>query len=210
MGNAARNSYRTAAGLMEAGRVKEAAEALEGAVQAHGDDWTLWQLLGNARDELGRPEAALEAYTKALACPEVWEGPVRQNRAVVLERLDRHEEALSEAQLALADADREPFEAEALCVAIQCLVELGRPDDAVELARDMLDRCAQADAPRCGALHAELAWALWQARDDRDAALAELRAASRCDASNPRIAELLEEVGGARPSWYPGPPGSGN
>ncbi|MFW6050662.1 MAG: tetratricopeptide repeat protein [Myxococcota bacterium] len=190
--------------LLEEGQARAAAELLDAEVEAHPRDWTAWQLLGNARDELGDPEGALRAYERALTCPDAWEAPVHQNRAVVLERMDRHEEALHAAERALADPDREPFEAEALNVAVTCLVELGRPDDAVELARVMLDRCGdRPGGPRAGALHAELAWALWMARGDRDAALAELRAASRLDAQNPRIAELIEEMGGDRPSWLP-------
>ncbi|MFW5924662.1 MAG: tetratricopeptide repeat protein [Myxococcota bacterium] len=198
-------AYQRALQLMEGGEVAEAASVLQAAVAERPGDWTLWQLLGNARDELEAPERALDAYARALACPDVWEAPVHQNRAVVLERLDRHDQALSEAERALADPDREPFEAEALNVAVTCLVELGRPDDAVELARAMLDRC-EGNAPkaRLAALHAELAWALWLAHDDRDAALAELRAAGRLAPQNPRIHELLAELGGHRPSWLPG------
>lgn len=205
MARTAEQAYGTASGLIEAGDVAQAATFLEEALQEHADDWTLWQLLGNARDELEQPKLALEAYDRALSCPEVWEAPVRHNRAVALEHLGRVHEALSEVELALADPDREPFEAEAVSVAVTCLVELERPDDAVELVRQMLERCGESpeDAVRCGALHTELAWALWLARGDRDAALAELRAASRFDASNPRIAELLSELGGATPSWYP-------
>lgn len=199
-----RNPYRKALQLMEGGELGEAASLLQSAVAERPEDWTLWQLLGNARDELDAPERALDAYARALRCPDVWEAPVRQNRAVVLERLDRHDEALSEAERALADPDREPFEAEALNVAITCLVELGRPDDAVDLARAMLNRCGgNAPEARLGALHAELAWALWLAHDDRDAALAELRAAGRLAPQNPRIHELLAELGGQRPSWLP-------
>lgn len=204
MWKTAKGAYRLALRSMENGEVGAAAELLAQAVEKFPDDWTLWQLLGNARDDLDDEEGALAAYERALRCPEVWEAPVLQNRAVVLERLDRHAEALSDAERALADEDREPFEAEAVNVAVTCLLELGRGDGAVELVRAMIDRCGTGCAKaRLGALHAELAWALWLGHDDRDAALAELRAASKLDPHNPRIHELLAEVGGERPSWLP-------
>jgi tetratricopeptide (TPR) repeat protein len=204
----AQQSLDEAGRLMEAGRAAQAAAVLEGALAQAPKEWTLWQLLGNAYDELGRHEDALGAYERALDCPDVWEAHVRLNRAVVLERIDRHAEGLSDAEQALADADREPFEAEAVNVAVTCLIALERPDDAVEMARTMLERCPlDAEPARHAALHAELAWAVYVAHDDRDAALAELRQASRMDPSLSRITELLHEMGAQRPaSWMPPPP----
>jgi tetratricopeptide (TPR) repeat protein len=190
--------------LMGAGEAEGAVGLLERALKDAPRDWALWQLLGNAYDEAGRPEEALRAYDRSMGCPDAWEAPVRHNRAVVLEKLDRHAEALSETERVLADPDREPFEAEAVNVAVTCLIALDRPQDALELARTMLDRCpADADPPRLAALRAELAWALYEVHEDRDAALAELRQASRMDPTNDRIMELVEEMGAGRPSWLP-------
>jgi tetratricopeptide (TPR) repeat protein len=192
---------------LESAQPDRAAALLEEALREAPQAWALWQLLGNAYDELERQDEALRAYARAMTCPDAWEGPIRVNRAVVLERLDRHTEALTEVEQALADPDREPFEAEAINVAVTCLVALDRADDALDLARTMLERCPEdADAPRRAALHAELAWALFEAHDDRDAALAELRQASRLHPNNTRIVELVHEMGGQRPSWMPRQP----
>jgi tetratricopeptide (TPR) repeat protein len=98
--------------------------------------WLLWQLLGNYRSDLGRYDAAHDAYARALECPGVEPSSVHLNRAAALAREDRAEEAFE----ALAQVTDPALELRRESLRVGFLVDADRYPEAVKAARKTLDR----------------------------------------------------------------------
>lgn len=76
------------------GDIEAAVAALEQGVEQAPQVWLNWQLLGNYRSNLGRYAEAADAYSKGLCCPDAWEGSLRLNQAVLVNRTGRPTEAI--------------------------------------------------------------------------------------------------------------------
>lgn len=86
--------------LYHLGRYEEAEAALSKAIAEHGHCATLFNLRAAVRRRLGKPEAALQDFTRVVQnSPKVPFGYI--GRAKVLESLGRHDEAIADATVAL-------------------------------------------------------------------------------------------------------------
>lgn len=164
-----------------------AASLLEEAVSHVPSSWPLWDLLGIVRSDLGRFEAAMEAFDRALGCEGCDSASVRFNRAVARHRKGDPGGAWDDLEPILALSTPPPFAEDALGLAAACLADLGRPDDGLGLVRAAYDACAPND-PRRVRLEAELAVALDRAGDD-EAGAAFARAAE-AGAATPALLAL--------------------
>ena len=87
--------YLTSLGttLQQQGRLEEALQVLDKAVQLGPDDAKGWISLGRILEDLNRPDDALLSFQQALRLnPSDWETAIRC--AILLQRLERSEEAL--------------------------------------------------------------------------------------------------------------------
>jgi tetratricopeptide (TPR) repeat protein len=98
--------------LRKSGRIPEARERAEAAVQALPGDATLRSALGALLDLSGEPEAALRELDAALSLDPAHE-PARVSRAVVLARLGRGDEAAAALRAFLRERLRSPEAARA-------------------------------------------------------------------------------------------------
>lgn len=180
--------------LRAAGRLEDAAGVLEGAVERVPADGRLWQLLGNLRSDLGRPDEALAAFGRALEGEGVSATAVRFNRAVANRRAERFGDALADLEpiLALPSPPGE-LAASALSLALECLAHIGRADDAREMVESALARCAEED-PRRPALHAEHSLALQRGRAPRAEVEAAFARAVDGGATSPALFALAREL----------------
>jgi tetratricopeptide (TPR) repeat protein len=126
----------------------------------------------NLRSDVGRFADAIAALDRAGGFEDASQTTVRFNRAIARHRM-------GEPGLALADLDpilalpKPPAVAEdALALAAECLAEIGRAHDGLEMVRAALRACSPEDL-RHGRLEAELALAL----DRADAPVHEVREA---------------------------------
>jgi tetratricopeptide (TPR) repeat protein len=116
------------------GDLEQAVRVLERGLELVPDAWPNWQLLGNYRSDLGQHEQAATAYARALECPDAWQASIRLNQAILLSRMERHEQALE----VLARADDPELGSELADARVHALVRLGRAREAAELAQSVL------------------------------------------------------------------------
>jgi tetratricopeptide (TPR) repeat protein len=144
------------------GNLEEAVRNLEEGVKLAGGPWLNWQLLGNYRSDLGRYDAAADAFEHALRCPGVWEASVQVNQAILQNRLQNYEGALTLVRT-LTDPDlRYP----AAMIEVGALAGLGRLEEAEALAARALheaddtlddDHASNSIAPYLAAIAVDLA-----------------------------------------------------
>lgn len=116
--------------LARAGRLAEAAAALERLLATAPKDAAAWAMLGQLRLDLGRSAEALAAFDEAVALQSE-RAENHLNRGVALGRLERHAEALDDYDKALA---LRPDLAVAHANRAQALNELSRHEEAAEAA----------------------------------------------------------------------------
>jgi tetratricopeptide (TPR) repeat protein len=179
-----------------AGNLEQAVQVLERGLALAPDAWPNWQLLGNYQSDLGRYEEAAEAYARALACPDAWQSSILLNQAILLSRLDRHEEALG----VLAQADDPELGAELADAKVYALVRLGRAHEAAELAQGILcdPDLDGIDPALIARVIGNLARARWQLgaseQEVRELALEALE----MERNDPGTLELLRELAALR------------
>lgn len=176
----------------------EAIRVLRNGTEQAPDVWMLWQLLGNCLSDDGRFDEALAAYDTGLALPDPDRVSLQSNRATVLWRCDRLDEANETAAQTLDDpafADAEPeLRAHVHGVCIGLLTDLGRHQEAIAHFDSLPDAEEWVEDPAGVAwLEAKYAIALWRAGrgEDADEALAR---AIRCDKTNSDAQWLKREM----------------
>lgn len=112
----------------EKGSRESAIALLERALSVNPENHKAWFTLGLARQDLGRFEAAADAFRKVLALPGGERIAAQLDLGVCLYNLGRPAEALRELESALAETPGPPGALELL---IRLLEEAGRGDDAV-------------------------------------------------------------------------------
>ncbi|NOT30171.1 MAG: tetratricopeptide repeat protein [Planctomycetes bacterium] len=126
--SAAYADYMAGRKLFEEKGSREAASALlERAVGVNPENHKAWFTLGLARQDLGRFDAAADAFQRVLALPGGERIPAQLDLGVCLYNLGRPAEALRELESALAETPGPPGALELL---IRLLDEAGRADDA--------------------------------------------------------------------------------
>lgn len=131
------SSYEIAASAYAGkGEVQHAVQILERGVQADPDNWINWELLGSYRSESGDYEGADRAYLKGMQCPGAWMDSITYNRAVARARSGDPRKAME----LLDDVVDPDLDEPAAMVRIGLLVELGRPEDALDVVNSCLDR----------------------------------------------------------------------
>jgi len=125
------------------GETAKAIEVLERGLEVAADAWPNWQLLGNLRSDAGDLDGADEAYERALGCPGAWEGSIRLNQGVLLNRRQRFDEAL-EVLGRVADDELRTVVAEAKMYALE---GSGRLPAAVALGQLALEDADRDAAP---------------------------------------------------------------
>ena len=177
--------------LAELDQKEEAVVTLEKGVGIAPSVWLLWQLLGNYRSDLGRYDAAHDAYARALECPEVEPSSVHLNRAAALAREDRAEEAFE----ALAQVTDPALELRRESSRVGFLVDADRYPEAVKAARKTLDReWGDGNGGLLATVQAELAWALHRMGATRDEVEAEIWQALERERRNRRALWVLREI----------------
>lgn len=178
--------------LAQRGDAEGAIALLEAAVQEI-DVWSLWLLLGNLRSDLGRFADAIAALDRAAGFETASQTTVRFNRAIARHRM-------GEPGLALADLDpilalpKPPAVAEdALALAAECLAEIGRAHDGLEMVRAALRACSPQDLRR-GRLEVELALALDRAGAPVDEVREALARAAESELTPPALLALARRI----------------
>ncbi|MBX7194004.1 MAG: tetratricopeptide repeat protein [Sandaracinaceae bacterium] len=139
------------------------------------DLWMLHQLRGNVLDELGQKHAAIEAFDRALRCPEASSSSIRFNRAITKLSVGDAGGALADAEHVITEAPEAPFAGAALGIAVDALLALGRHDDAVSIVDRAIASIREAGADAAIAMlegtRAKAMLAAGRAREEIEAAL---------------------------------------
>jgi tetratricopeptide (TPR) repeat protein len=198
-------------------RPDEAVAVLRRAVEQSPGDWRPRRMLGNLLSDLGRYDDALEAFEAALGCPGVDAAAVQCNASVCLARADRPYEALQR----LEGVDDPAYWLRAGVQRARLCIELERYGEALNLAErlrdELTDRLSNGaetggdgeaddalDADEPGYLLATLAVARWRATGEREAAVADARAALDYDPVNEGALWAWRELHDRRPSGVSG------
>ena len=128
---------------LQRGETAEAAAVLERGVGLAPDVWLNWQLLGNARSDLGRFDEAAAAYDRAADCSEAYVPSIDLNRAVLALRRGDDEEARDRSG-ALLEVDDEALAASAHATWIGARARLG--EDAAALAGELTEKIQESDS----------------------------------------------------------------
>lgn len=179
------------------GDLAGAVAALDEGLAAVPGLWLFHQLRGNLLDELGRFDEALAAFDEALACEGVSTSSVRYNRAVTRLRTGDAGGALADAEHVITEAPDAPFAGQAVSLAIDALLALGRADDAVTLVDHALSALGvRAEGPWGAPLHGLRARALHAAGRPEAEVRAACERAIEGGAGDRVVAEVLRALAG--------------
>jgi tetratricopeptide (TPR) repeat protein len=151
------------------GQTEQAVRVLKEGVGEAPTVWRLWQLLGNCYSDLERFQDCHAAYRKALGCPGADSSTIHLNRAIALEREEKHEEAIQ----ALSKVRSEELHLRRVAMTMDLLIGLGRHAEA----RILGEEAARVDAPEeedraaLASIYAGLGRAVWEESQVSGAAL---------------------------------------
>lgn len=154
---------------------KKAIRILEEGVEIAPDVWLLWQLLGNYYSDAQRYDEALVAYERAAKCRYCDVKSLRLNRALVLSRQDRNEEALlilrKNRGLRLVDFRTRSLEA-------LLLQEMGKAARALRIAETAFHKLAEKDeeflwrnADDSALIYVQLGQVFWESGQQKERAI---------------------------------------
>ena len=151
------------------GKTEQAVTVLKEGVGAAPTVWRLWQLLGNCYSDLERYTECHAAYLRALQCPDAESGTIHLNRAIALEREEKHEEAIQ----ALAQVTSEELQLRRVAMTMELLNGLGRHAEARVLGEGVggIDFPEEEDRAALASIYAGLGRAVWEESRQTDAAL---------------------------------------
>ncbi len=154
------------------GKKKKAIRILEKGVRKAPDVWLLWQLLGNYYSDRKKYKKALTAYDKALEFEHTDTASVNFNRAIVFDRQEQYQEALSVLEI--------PEETRLLSYRAQSLKalllqELEQNEEALEIASQTHKHLLNLDeefvddnAEELSIVWCQLGQVYWQAAQDEE------------------------------------------
>ncbi|MCI0567489.1 MAG: hypothetical protein L0Z52_04745 [Acidobacteria bacterium] len=151
------------------GQTEQAVAVLKEGVGAAPTVWRLWQLLGNCYSDLERFQESHAAYGRALGCPGADASTIQLNRAIALEREERHGEAIQ----ALSDVSAEDLRLRRIAMTIDLLNALGRHSEARILGEEAarIDAPEEEDRASLASIYAGLGRAIWEERRRSEEAL---------------------------------------
>jgi tetratricopeptide (TPR) repeat protein len=151
------------------GQTEQALTVLKEGVGTAPTVWRLWQLLGNCYSDLERYPECHASYRRALECPDADAGTVHLNRAIALEREEKHEEAIQ----ALAQVSSEELQLRRIAMTMDLLNGLGRHSEARVLGEGVaaIDSPEEEDRAALASIYAGLGRAVWEESRQSDAAL---------------------------------------
>ena len=154
---------------MADGQAEQALDVLKEGVGAAPTVWRLWQLLGNCYSDLERFAQSQEAYHRAVECPEADASTIQLNRAIALEREERHEEAIQ----ALSEVSAGELQLRRIAMTVDLLNTLGRHSEARILGEEAarIDSPEEEDRASVASIYAGLGRAIWEERHRSEEAL---------------------------------------
>ena len=146
--------------LVAEGQIEQAVAVLKEGVIAAPTVWRLWQLLGNCYSDLERFQESYASYRRALECPEADAGTIQLNRAIALEREEKHEDAIQ----ALSEVRSEELQLSRIAMTIDLLNALGRHSEARTLGEEAvrIDAPEEEDRASLASIYAGLGRAIWE------------------------------------------------
>lgn len=182
----------------ELGDTEKAIQVLRQGTECVPDVWVLWNLLGNYLSDEGSFDEALTAYDAGIDRPNIYTYCLRVNRANVVWRMKRLDEAdadiealLSDTEFATADPDLKLYIHGAR---IGILNDLGRHKEAITYFESLADNQDWIHYPaEASRIESKYATALWH--DGRvDEASSVVRRAVGLDKSNEDAQWLIREI----------------
>jgi len=151
------------------GQTEQAVQVLKEGVSAAPNVWRLWQLLGNCYSELERFQDCHSAYRRALECPGADTSTIHLNRAIALEREEKHEEAIQ----ALSEVSGEELRLRRVAMTMELLNGLGRHSEARVLGEEAarVEAPEEEDRASLASIYAGLGRAVWEESHQSEAAL---------------------------------------
>ena len=177
---------------------KKAIRILEKGVEKASDVWLLWQLLGNYYSDAQRYDEALAAYEHAAKCRHCDVKSLRLNRALVMSRQNRNEEALlllrKNRGLRLVDFRTRILEA-------SLLQELGKTARALRIAETAFHRLAKKNeeflwrnTDETGFIYSRLGDILWESGQQKERAIECVQQALEFNRSESNTLTLLRNI----------------
>ncbi|MCG8590864.1 MAG: hypothetical protein MJE66_16350 [Proteobacteria bacterium] len=182
---------------VRSGELEQALIPLERGIVHEPLAWALHQLRANALSDLGKQYDAVEAFRRALDCPDVDEVAVYYNAAVSLASYGHLEEALERVCFRFP-YNEQTRELHVLSgrLRLSMLTHLKRPQAALREARALITRetCFGYLDAACGGLFAEQALAAWAAKRSPEIARESALEAVGLDRSEPVARWVLLEL----------------
>jgi tetratricopeptide (TPR) repeat protein len=151
------------------GQTEQAVQVLKEGVGTAPTVWRLWQLLGNCYSDLERFQESHASYQRALQCPGADASTLHLNRAIALEREEKHEETIQ----ALSQVSSEELRLRRIAMTMELLNSLGRHSQARILGEEAarIDSPEEEDRASLASIYAGLGRAVWAETQQGDAAL---------------------------------------
>lgn len=180
--------------LWELDKRKEATEILERGVKIAPGLFVLWDYLASFYSDQGWYDQALEAYGKALECPDAEVPSTQYNIALVHQRSGRDDLCIR--VLSSLDAKGHIMEDMVAATLAHSLSESGDPQRALETVQERLDDPGKENRFPMW-LYTERAWARWRL-GQKQAALQDALSAIEVDKTAKRAAFLIRELAGEK------------
>jgi tetratricopeptide (TPR) repeat protein len=189
------------------GRSGEAIDVLKDGVSKVPNAWPLWELLGNLYSDQDQHGAALDAYKKALACPNADASSINYNYTILLKRQGQFEDALKLCDNIVGEDLR--YKVKVLRLSLyNCL---SRWDEAVNYGKTLIaEIIGQKDIPDedmqdLARAYAEVGRAQWEGRYDRQSAWENAWKALEWERSDNSALWLVREIiarKSAKSKWF--------
>lgn len=180
--------------LWMAGERKKAIQILEQGVQAGPYSYVLWDYLASFYSDQAWYDQALEAYAKALDCPDCERTATLCNMAFVYQRSGRDDKCVE----TLKDLDCKGHVIELMIVSTlaHSLSQIGKAQDALDLVQNHID-ALRPDNENAYLLYTERGWAQWKLGNN-EKALEDAHHALELSKHAARAAELIREITGIK------------
>lgn len=193
--------------LEQMGRTDEAIAALQTGLSKVPDSFPLWELLGNLLSDQNRFQESYDAYQRALGCSAADKDSISYNAAVMMRKAGQSAQALQLCeQISSTDLG---IRTKALRASL--LNNLNRHEEAGQLAGAVvseilaLPELAEEEMQDLATAYAELGRALWQGRQDANAAWENAFRALEWERSEVSALWLIRELVSRRSQtsrWY--------